>query len=132
MIQRRLPILCLLLLTLLGADARDAGSVTGTIIGTKNEILQGFTVYLVQDEPLSVPRGQPGGKTADSAPAKPLAEKVLDKAISDAKGNFKFSNVQRGAYLLRGGNKQNGFIYQPFTIEPNETKDVGKLKIAIF
>ncbi|HVT88242.1 MAG TPA: carboxypeptidase-like regulatory domain-containing protein [Tepidisphaeraceae bacterium] len=127
-------LLCMTLLTapLAADDSAGTGTVTGTILDARNRPAADFAVYLVRDEPVSAPRGPLNASASPPAVQLPtrLAPQIIDRAVTDENGKFAFPVVPVGAYFLRGGDKQKGFIYLDVVVRKNQTTQLGRIKIG--
>lgn len=120
----------------LAADpkAQGTGSVTGLVLDASDKPMVGFAVKLYSSEPIDADRSgsrrKKNSTLGASEGANMLAEKLAATAITDATGRFTFSNVKVGAYLLKGGGKNTGFIYMDANVEANKTNDLGTIKLT--
>ena len=116
-------------------DAKGVGAVTGTIVDAKDQPIVGLTVRLVATTPMTSDRGPVGGKGSrshdpfDQEPNQ-LADRIVARATTDAQGKFTMTGIPVGPYLLRGGTKSIGIIYEDVIVEADKTKDVGTLKLV--
>jgi hypothetical protein len=131
--------LALTLLALCAVDSRQAvaddqngvGNVTGVIADTTDKPMVGFSVKLYEQVAMGAQGGGQRKKSIDQTPAPTqLAEKLLTTVVTDANGRFSITNAKTGAYLLKGGSKSQGFLYQEVIIKKGETLDVGRVKLV--
>jgi len=136
----RTILLCivLMILTLSVFDSRQvraqepqgSGNVTGVVTDPNDKPIASFAVKLYQSQPRGIDSSR-GKKSIDQPPAPgQMAEKLITTVTTDAQGRFTISKLKSGGYLLKGGSKNVGFIYQEVVIEPNKTNDLGRVKLV--
>ena len=130
----------LTLLALCAFDSRQAvaqdqggtGNITGIVTDPNDKPLVGFSVKLYEQVAMGADNsGKQRKKSIDQTPApSQLAEKLLTTVVTDANGKFTISNAKTGAYLLKGGSKSQGFLYQEVIISKGQTNDLGRVKLV--
>jgi hypothetical protein len=129
----------LTLLALCAFDSRQAvaqdqggtGNITGIVTDPNDKPMVGFSVKLYEQIAMGADNSGKRKKSIDQPPApNQLAEKLLTTVVTDANGKFTISNAKTGAYLLKGGSKSQGFLYQEVIISKGQTNDLGRVKLV--
>jgi hypothetical protein len=121
-------------------DSQQKGSVSGTIVAADGKPLVGLAVRLERTDPAGM--GDAGGKRGKKAAGwdngasqlqgqgKEKGVKVVGRATTDQQGKFLIQNIDPGAAILVGGNKNQGWLYAPVEIQSGQETKLGELKLV--
>ena len=115
-------------------DAKQKGSVSGTILSVDGKPMVGLAVRLERTEPMGAGDGATKRKRAagwdNSATNLQGGVKIVGKGTTDQQGKFHIQNVDPGGAILVGGSKSQGWIYYPVEIKPGQETKLEPIKLA--
>lgn len=116
------------------------GSMSGRVLHADGKPASGIMLRVEKFDPRGAGGGGGGGGSGERGEFAPpdsgarglnmMGSKVIAQTTTDQNGDFNFKTIEAGGFMLIGGNKKLGWVYQSVTVEPNKETKLGEITLT--